>query len=101
MEQEDSNYANYFRANEMVLAFTNDTPWIERVSYFDDLSAITKDELVSFANEHYKENYVVVNKKNGEDPNAKKIEKPIITKVPLNREVKSDFHNKINQLSVE
>ena len=101
MEQEDSNYANYFRANEMVLAFTNNTPWIERVSYFDDLSAITKDELVSFANEHYKENYVVVKKKNGEDPNAKKIEKPIITKVPLNREVKSDFYNKITQLSVE
>ena len=82
----------------MVKAFTNDTPWKDRVSFFDKISTITKEELVAFANTHYKENYVLIKKRNGEDLNAQKVEKPLISKVPLNREVKSTFHKEIAQI---
>ena len=85
MIKEDSKKANYYRASEMVKAFTNDTPWKDRVSFFDKISTITKEELVAFANTHYKENYVLIKKRNGEDLNAQKVEKPLISKVPLNR----------------
>lgn len=98
MIKEDSKKANYYRASEMVKAFTNDTPWKDRVSFFDKISTITKEELVAFANTHYKENYVLIKKRNGEDLNAQKVEKPLISKVPLNREVKSTFHKEIAQI---
>ena len=101
MQQDDSEYANYYRANNMVLAFTRDQPWIEHVSYFEKISKITKDELVSFANKHYKENYAVVYKRTGKDPNILKVVKPQITKVPLNRENRSELHEKLSNQEVK
>lgn len=87
IKQRESN----FRAVLMVNAFTNNTPWIEEVKYLDELEKITKEDIVNFAKEHYKDNYVVVYKRNGKDENIIKVEKPQITKVPLNRENSSEF----------
>jgi len=82
MEQDDSDYANYNRANNMVIAFTRDIAWIDQVTYLNDLSSITKEDLVAFANKHYKNNYGAVYKRTGTDTNIEKVEKPQITKVP-------------------
>ena len=41
MEQLESNYS---RANDMVMAFTNDMPWVEYVSLVQDMEKITKTE---------------------------------------------------------
>lgn len=101
MEKDDSEYANQYRANEMVMAFTNNIPWIEKVRYFNHLNNITKAELVAFANKHYNDNYVIVNKRNGIDPNGKRVEKPTITKVPLNRNETSALQEKITNMKVE
>lgn len=101
MEQDESSYANYYRANNMVMAFTTSTKWENEVKHLDALSQITKEELVAFANEHYKDNYVVVYKRDGEDSSTQKVEKPIITKVPLNRENKSEFHQAFAEKKVE
>jgi predicted Zn-dependent peptidase len=83
---------NSARANAMVMAFTNDMEWADYIQEIEKMEAITKEEIVAFANERYGENYVVVYKRNGEDPNKRQVEKPQITKVPLNRDNKSDFH---------
>ena len=101
MEQDDSDYANYFRANDMVLAFTRDQEWIDQVNYFDALSKISKQDLVSFAKENYNENYAVVFKRTGKDPNIQKVDKPQITKVPLNREDRSQLHEQLANQEVE
>ena len=101
MQQDESSYANYYRANSMVMAFTTDTKWEQEVKHLDRLSNITKEELVAFANEHYKDNYVVVYKRNGEDTSTQKVEKPSITKVPLNREIKSEFHTALSDKKVD
>jgi len=101
MQQDDSELANYYRANNMVLAFTRDKPWKEHVLYFDELSKITKDDLIAFAKENYKENYAVIYKRTGKDPNIKKVVKPQITKVPLNRENRSELHKKLANQKVE
>jgi zinc protease len=87
--------SNYSRANQLVLAFTNDVPWVEMVREVDEMRKITRDELVRFANEHYGDNYVVVFKRTGKDPNARQVEKPEITKVTLNREERSPFHEQL------
>ncbi|MEM8908887.1 MAG: insulinase family protein, partial [Bacteroidota bacterium] len=61
------------------------------VTRFQQMKALTKAEMVAFANEHLKDNYVVVYKRSGEDKNTYKVEKPSITPVSLNREASSDY----------
>ncbi len=86
---------NQARANKMVMAFTNDIPWEEHIAFLDRMEKVTKAQVMEFVKNNYKENYVLVYKKTGEDPNKQKVEKPVITKVPLNRETKSPFHEAI------
>lgn len=92
---------NGSRANELVLAFTNSIPWDRYVSRTEALRNYTKEDIVKFANEHYGNNYVVVYKRTGKDPNALKVTKPSITKVPLNTEDVSPFHKMIAENKVE
>ncbi len=101
MERDDSDYANYYRANSMVIAFTRDIAWADQVTYLKDLSKITKEDLVAFANKYYNNNYGAVFKRTGTDSTIEKVEKPQITKVPLNREDRSDIHIKLAGLEVE
>jgi zinc protease len=92
---------NYFRADQLMSAFVNHMPWQQAVAEIEALRQITKEELVKFANDYYKENYVVVYKRTGKDENALKVEKPAITKVSLNKESKSPFHEGILANKVE
>ena len=101
MQEDESEYANYYRAANMVKAFTRGQSWQDHVSYLEKISKITKDELVSFANKHYNENYAVVYKRTGKDPNILKVVKPQITKVPLNRENQSELHKKLSNQEVK
>jgi predicted Zn-dependent peptidase len=93
--------SNRARASAMVMAFTNNIPWSDLIQEIDRMEMITKEELVSFANERYGDNYAIVYKRNGEDPNKQRVEKPSITKVPLNRDTKSDFQVAISNMTVD
>ncbi len=86
--QQESNY----RAFEYVDAFIKRIDWEDKVEFIDELEEITKEDLVKFANEHYKDNYVVVYKETGKDTTSVKIKKPQITPVTLNREEQSEFY---------
>lgn len=95
---------NYSRANDMMNAFIYQMPWQQYVSEIEALRKYKKEDLMKFANDMYTDNYVVVYKRSGKDPNAQKVEKPQITKVALNKETKSAFHeailaNKVEKLS--
>jgi len=79
------------RAYSFVNAFLRNVPWINRVSYVEELEKITKEEIVAFANEHYKDNYVLVYKRQGEDKDVVKVEKPQISPVEINRNDQSSF----------
>ena len=92
MRQLENNYA---RASNMVTAYTNEMEWADYISELEEMESITKEEITSFAKEKYGENYAVVYKRNGEDPDKQRVEKPQITKVPLNRDEKSQFHVEI------
>lgn len=87
------------RASKFYEAFIKNVPWEERVRELDELSKITKAELVKFANENYKDNYVVVYKRKGEDKNIVKVDKPKITAIEIDRAAKSDFLKKIESRS--
>lgn len=94
MQQMESNWS---RANEMVMAFTNNMEWADYISFLYRLDTITKPQIMEFAKTNYSNNYVVVYKRNGEDPNKQHVDKPQITKVPLNRDTTSAFYKTITQ----
>ena len=92
---------NWSRADELVLAFTNDIKWEDYLSFLDGLKKFTKQDVMKFVKDKYKDNYVVIKKRNGREPNPKHVTKPSITKVDLNKENISPFHQKILDSKVD
>ncbi len=92
---------NRARANMFVQAFVNGTPWEQEVKSIERLEGMTKEQIVSFANRHFQDNYVAVYKRQGVDPTQKKIEKPAITPIPTNRDFVSDFVKEIQNSEVK
>ena len=82
--------SNSGRANMFVSAFTNRISWEETVKKLDRLSKITKGEIVELANRILgDDNYAVIYKRQGKDPNVLSIAKPQITAIETNRNVSS------------
>ncbi|HNS45751.1 MAG TPA: insulinase family protein, partial [Bacteroidales bacterium] len=88
IRREESNAS---RAFTLVSGFINGTDRETQLSFIDEMEKITKEELVKFVNDHYKDNYVVVYKRLGEKDAVEKVEKPPITPVPVNRDLQSEF----------
>ena len=79
-------------------SFVLDVPWRDEVKSLDELSKITKQELVDFANKKFKNNYVTVYKKTGENKNIVYVDKPTITPIEIDRTKESEFYNKYKQI---
>ena len=92
---------NNSRTSAFLSAFVNGTPWEQRVRKFDRVSGITKQQIIDFVNRHFRDNYVAVYKRQGTDPNQKKIDKPEITAIPTNRDAVSQFVQEIQQMEVK
>jgi len=78
-------------AYDYVNAFVHFQDWKERISMFDKMKKVTKQELVDFANAFYGDNYVAVYKRQGEVKDLVKVKNPGITPIELNRGKKSEF----------
>ena len=91
---------NSSRANEFVQSFILDIEWEEYIKELEVLESITKEEVMEVANKYYQDNYVMVRKNSGEDKTVRKVTKPAITPVEVNREAKSDFLNTILETDV-
>lgn len=87
--EQNQNYSS--RADNLLEAFITDVDWKTKVETARKLSKITKEQIVSFANKYLTNNYVIVYKRQGEDKNILKVEKPPITAVEVNREAQSPF----------
>jgi len=86
---------NSSRADAFVSAFILGMPWKDYISEIDLQSKITKQEIVDFANKYFQENYVVAYKRIGTDTTVKKIVKPAITPVAVNRDSASIFYKRL------
>ena len=93
----ESNYSVYF----FVDAFISNTPWIDKVKEMDMMDALTKDQLVAFANDFFKDNYVVVNKRTGENNDKMHVDKPSITPIDVNRDNESAFLKGLREMPVD
>ncbi|WP_162428692.1 M16 family metallopeptidase [Pontibacter pudoricolor] len=84
---------NSNRADAFVSAFIYDMPWDKYVSRPEAYAQITKQDVMDVANKYFNNNnYVLIYKKTGKDPNAQKVEKPAITPVAVNRDAQSDYY---------
>ncbi|HLF45445.1 MAG TPA: insulinase family protein [Chitinophagaceae bacterium] len=85
---------NAARVNNLMNEFIKNkgTEWNKKVALVDEMSTVTKKELVAFANRFFADkNYVLLYKRKGEDKNIVKVEKPAITPVETNPGKTSPF----------
>ena len=96
-----ANESNRSRNGAMVDYYVQDKNWKDHVNYWNKMEAITKAQIVAFANKHFaKNNYVAVYKKSGEDKSIKKVEKPAITPIVVNRDEMSPYTKKFMDIKV-
>ena len=94
--------SNQKRVSMMVDAFVNDKPWADVTQQIERQEKLTKQDIIDFARHHLRtDNYACVYKQMGTDTTLKKIEKPIITPIPANREFESKFLNEIRTAKTE
>ena len=93
---------NSSRADMFVRSFVNGTSWEDEVSRPKRIEAITKADVVEWANKYLgPDSYAVVYKRIGEDTSIKKIDAPEITPIVTNREFQSDFLQEIAAIEPE
>lgn len=92
IRQRESNQA---RAMGLAGVFVTEQPYADYVHDIDNLAKITKNDIMAFAKKNFRNNYVVVYKRNGIDKNVQKVTKPVITPVVMNRENESPFLQEI------
>ncbi len=80
---------NRARVSKMVDSYINGVEWQQQVEKMNRLSRLTKADIVQWANEHLGNAYICVYKRKGEDTTLVKIDKPAITPISSNRDLKS------------
>lgn len=101
LEQMQGMEQNRTRVSTMVDAFINHVDWKDVVSQIDELSKITKLQIVDFAKCNFHNGYAVAYKQQGEDNSVAKIEKPAISPIEMNRDKTSEFVQNISNMSVK
>lgn len=89
---------NESRAAMLTEAFINGIDWKQEVQSLERQSRLSKQDVMGFvARNMTADNYVFANKRQGDDPNIQRIEKPVITPVESNRDAKSAFLTAIEE----
>lgn len=78
-------------------SYIKNRSWEQELNEIPEYEAITKEEIVKFAQEFFGENYVAVYKEKGTNEDLVRVENPGITPVKINRENQSDFFKEILQ----
>ena len=98
MKRMESNQA---RAMWIANAFMNNIPWEKACKSIDAYKTVTKKDIVDFANKHFKNNYVIVYKRQGTPPDVLKVSKPPITPIFVNRDDESDFVREVKNAKIK
>lgn len=93
---------NETRADQFVETFSQGIDWKDEEESTERISRLTKQDIMNFAKRHLTDhNYAYVEKLQGIDPDQKKIDKPQISPIELNRDKQSDFVEQIIARKVE
>ncbi len=80
-------------------SFIEGRSWEQTLSDVDELSKITKPEVVKFANDFFKNNYVIIYKRKGVNDKLVRVSNPGITPIQLNRDAQSEFYKDFSKLT--
>nr|WP_306623213.1 insulinase family protein [Chryseobacterium ginsenosidimutans] len=69
--------------------------WEQELNEMDQYAEFTKEDIIAFANEFFKDNYVIIYKEKGINDKLVRVENPGITPVKINREAQSEFLQEI------
>ncbi len=78
-------------ATNLYDTYINERTWQQELDEINEYEKISKADIVKFANEFFKENYVVVYKEKGVNDKLVRVENPGITPIELNRGAQSPF----------
>ena len=79
------------RVDLFLNSFINEIPWEDLSLRLERQAKLTAKDLIDCANKYFGNNYLVVNKERGRDPNEMRIAKPEITPIELNRNEQSQY----------
>ncbi|MCF6130062.1 insulinase family protein [Flavobacterium sp. AS60] len=79
--------------------FTQGISWEKNLSEINELAKITKADIVKFANDFFKDNYVIIYKRKGVNDKLVRVSNPKITPVQLNRDSQSEFYKDFTKLT--
>lgn len=82
-------------ASSLYGTYINDRTWAQELNEINEYEKITKADVVKFANEFFKDNYVIIKKEKGVNDKLVRVENPGITPIKLNREEQSSFLKEI------
>ena len=83
--------SNKGRVQALTQAFILGINWEHYIQRYERFKQIKKEDITYFAQQHLKNNYLILHKEQGEDPNIIKVDKPPITPIKLNRNNSSPF----------
>ena len=93
---------NSSRAVTYVDAFINGIDWKDAACEIDRLSAVTKEDVIAWAEQYLTpEGYAIVYKRQGPDNSVRKISAPKITPIVTNRDKQSEFLTEIQNTVVK
>ena len=78
--------------------FIKDRSWAQELEEMQDFQSITKEDVVDFAQNFFRDNYAVVYKEQGDNENLIRVEQPKITPVKINRTEDSVFFKEIKAM---
>ncbi|WP_410493268.1 M16 family metallopeptidase [Chryseobacterium sp. 3008163] len=82
-------------ANNLYDTYIKGRTWEQELNEMDEYAEISRGEVISFANDFFKDNYVVVNKEKGVNDKLLRVDNPGITAIKINRDAQSEFLKKI------
>ncbi|HEY4150736.1 MAG TPA: insulinase family protein [Chitinophagaceae bacterium] len=93
---------NDFRATNLLHEFTLDRGryWPQSVAFKDNMLKVTKQQVMDFARAWTGNNYVIIYKHTGKDPDSSKVEKPAITPITINKTEQSAFLKRVESMLV-
>jgi len=94
-------FEDNWRAFEFLDAFILNTEWSDELSFPDKLEKVTKQEIIDFANDFFRDNYVVVYKRKGKAEGLVKVKKPPITPIAINRYDESKYYTEWKEIPAD
>jgi predicted Zn-dependent peptidase len=94
-------FQNRYETYSFLEAFIYNNNWDDIISFGDKLEKVNKKELIDYANQLFKSNYVVLYKRKGEAKGLVKVQKPPLTAVTINRNDESKFFTEWKKLPAD